>query len=102
MGDDQGKRTVARMMSMPVDEMSQDEVDAAISMAGENFRDNAPTTAAEAAAIMIQAVRDERWRVLVGADAERLDAAVRAAPETAYDPVFRENYAVGPLVTDEE
>ena len=92
-GDDQGNRTVARMMSMPVDDMSQEDVDAAIAMAGESFRDNAPTTAQEAAAIMIQAVRDNRWRVLVGKDAERLDAAVRADPEEAYEPAFRQFYS---------
>lgn len=100
-GDDQGKRTVARMMSMPVDSMSEEELGAAIEMAGESFRDNAPTSAEEAAAIMIQAVKDERWRVLVGKDAERLDAAVRAAPEEAYEPPFRENYTVGPLLGTE-
>eukprot|EP01047_Picozoa_sp_COSAG01_P064679 COSAG01_NODE_8603_length_2722_cov_1.458635_2_plen_64_part_00 len=30
-------------------------------------------------------VRRRRWRILVGEDARRLDAAVRAAPEAAYD-----------------
>ncbi len=55
---------------------------------GELFRDNAPMTAAEAATIMLDAVKNEQWRVLVGADAELLDAAVRARPNEAYQPNF--------------
>ena len=49
------------------------------------FRDNAPMSAAEAATVILQGVRDERWRILVGDDAVALDKAVRAAPEEAYE-----------------
>jgi hypothetical protein len=49
------------------------------------FRDNAPMSAAEAATVILQGVRDERWRILVGDDAVALDKAVRAAPEDAYE-----------------
>jgi NAD(P)-dependent dehydrogenase (short-subunit alcohol dehydrogenase family) len=49
------------------------------------FRDRAPLTAAQAAAIILDGVRSGAWRILVGEDAERLDAAVRARPEAAYD-----------------
>ena len=52
------------------------------------FRDNAPTTADQAATIILNGVREDRWRILVGDDAQRLDAAVRAAPEDAYEPDF--------------
>ncbi|MEI7617303.1 MAG: SDR family NAD(P)-dependent oxidoreductase [Actinomycetota bacterium] len=55
---------------------------------GEMFRDNAPMTAGEAATIILDAVKNEQWRVLVGADAELLDAAVRARPNEAYQPNF--------------
>ena len=55
---------------------------------GELFRDNAPMTAAEAATIILNAVKNEQWRVLVGADAELLDVAVRARPNEAYQPNF--------------
>jgi hypothetical protein len=48
------------------------------------FRDNAPMTAAEAATVILDGVRNERWRILVGADALRLDEAVRADPESVY------------------
>ena len=52
------------------------------------FRDSAPTTAAQAAGIILDGVRAQRWRILVGADAEYLDKLVRAAPEHAYESSF--------------
>jgi hypothetical protein len=45
-------------------------------------------TAAQAATIILDGVREDRWRILVGQDAEQLDAAVRAAPELAYEADF--------------
>ncbi|TFH21186.1 MAG: SDR family oxidoreductase [Myxococcales bacterium] len=54
------------------------------------FRDDAPTTAAEAATVILDGVRKGRWRILVGDDAHELDREVRKAPEDAYDPTFRE------------
>jgi hypothetical protein len=54
----------------------------------ELFRDAAPMSAAEAAAVIIDGVRNDRWRILVGADAELLDRIVREAPEDAYEPTF--------------
>ncbi|HTV98781.1 MAG TPA: SDR family oxidoreductase [Streptosporangiaceae bacterium] len=50
-----------------------------------DFRDKAPLTAAAAAAIILDGVRSGAWRILVGEDAKRVDAAVRAKPESAYD-----------------
>ena len=47
-----------------------------------------PTTAGEAAAMMLQGVRDERWRVLLGDDAQVLDRLVRENPEEAYEESF--------------
>ena len=54
---------------------------------GEAFRDNG-LDPAEAASIILQGVRDERWRILVGPDAQALDQAVRDAPEEAYEQEF--------------
>ena len=42
-------------------------------------------TASEAARVILQGVREERWRILVGHDAEVLDRLVREAPEDAYE-----------------
>jgi len=51
---------------------------------GEAFRDNG-LPPAEAARIILDGVRNERWRILVGPDALALDKAVRAHPEEAYE-----------------
>jgi len=52
------------------------------------FLEEAPTTAAEAAKIILDGVKAERWRILVGEDAIKMDAMVRANPEAAYTPEF--------------
>ncbi len=53
-----------------------------------SFRDNAPLTAAQAATIILDGVRNDAWRILVGADAHALDRMVRESPETAYEESF--------------
>lgn len=55
-------------------------------MFGEGFRDSAPVTAAQAATVILDGVRSEQWRILVGDDAHALDEAVRADPLGAYGP----------------
>jgi hypothetical protein len=50
------------------------------------FREGAPTTATQAATIILDGI----WRILVGDDAQALDRAVRASPETAYERSFVE------------
>jgi NAD(P)-dependent dehydrogenase (short-subunit alcohol dehydrogenase family) len=52
------------------------------------FRDRAPLTPDEAATIILEGVRAERWRILVGADAQRLDQLVRNHPDQLYEPEF--------------
>lgn len=51
-----------------------------------DFRDHAPTTAAQAATIILDGVRGDAWRILVGEDAHEVDRLVRESPETAYEP----------------
>ena len=53
-----------------------------------DFRDKAPTSAEQAAVIILDGVRANRWRILVGEDAQRLDRMVRAEPENAYEAQF--------------
>ena len=69
---------------------SNDEIRAAIAAMGERFRDSAPTTAEQAASIILDGVREERWRILVGDDAHLLDRMVRDDPESAYTEDFME------------
>ena len=47
---------------------------------------------AAAAKIILDGVKAERWRILVGDDAHKLDERVRQAPEKAYTPEFYESY----------
>lgn len=70
---------------LPVDTMDDDAVRGIVRMMGDLFRDNAPMSAQDAARVILEGVREERWRILVGDDAVQLDAAVRADPEAAYD-----------------
>lgn len=66
----------------------------------EAFRDTAPTSAAQAAETILDGVRDDRWRILVGADAHVLDQLVRADPYGAYEPEFvLKLHAAGALET---
>ena len=81
-GSDAGM--AARMAAAGMDDPEQ--VAQMVEMMGSAFRDNAPVSASEAATMMLDAVRDGRWRVLLGEDARYLDEAVRADPESAYGP----------------
>jgi NAD(P)-dependent dehydrogenase (short-subunit alcohol dehydrogenase family) len=50
-----------------------------------DFRDKAPLSAAQAAAIILDRVQAGAWRILIGEDATMIDTQVRAKPEAAYD-----------------
>jgi NAD(P)-dependent dehydrogenase (short-subunit alcohol dehydrogenase family) len=52
------------------------------------FRDRAPLDASGAAMIILDGLRAGKWRILVGEDAEQVDARVRADPDRAYDADF--------------
>lgn len=75
-----------------VDKMSDEQVAAAGAAVAKAFLENAPTTAAEAVKIILAGVREERWRILVGADAHELDRRVRAEPEQAYEAEFHRSF----------
>ena len=62
-----------------------DEVRQVLARLDADFRDKAPLSAADAAAVILNGVRDGAWRILIGDDAKTIDAAVRAKPEAAYD-----------------
>jgi hypothetical protein len=47
-------------------------------------------SSAQAATIILDGVRNEQWRILVGEDAKILDRMVRKHSEQIYDPSFRE------------
>jgi NAD(P)-dependent dehydrogenase (short-subunit alcohol dehydrogenase family) len=75
---------------------SADDLRKLLTRMAADFRDKAPLSAAGAATIILDGVRSGAWRILVGEDAKKIDAAVRAHPEAAYD------YAeLGKLITAE-
>jgi NAD(P)-dependent dehydrogenase (short-subunit alcohol dehydrogenase family) len=86
------KRLVAAGMP-DADKMSDEDIQAAFAERVRSFREDAPTTAAQAAKIILDGVKAEKWRILVGEDAKRLDERVRATPEEAYDREFYESFA---------
>jgi NAD(P)-dependent dehydrogenase (short-subunit alcohol dehydrogenase family) len=94
IGTDQDVATIREQMAkrgFDASGMSDEDIANISTMMAEGFKNNAPTTAAQAATIILDGVRAGRWRILVGDDAEKLDAAVRANPEHAYDegmPMF--------------
>jgi len=83
---------------LPVDNVPDDDIRAAVHQWAVDFRDKAPTSADQAAAIILDGVRRERWRILVGDDAHRLDAMVRAEPEQAYEAEFAERMRSGRIL----
>src|SRR5947209_3276321 len=73
--------------------MSDDDIQTIALERARTFRDEAPTSAGAAAKIILDGVKAERWRILVGDDAERLDQRVREAPEQAYEAEFYQSFA---------
>lgn len=73
--------------------LSDDDLRAMMRERAERFLADAPTTAARAATIILDGVKADRWRILVGGDAHRIDELVRQSPERAYDVDFFEKFA---------
>jgi NAD(P)-dependent dehydrogenase (short-subunit alcohol dehydrogenase family) len=87
MDDDeleQVRQNIARR-GIPADSLSAEDLKGVVKMMQEGFRTSAPLSAAGAATVILDGVRAGEWRILVGDDAHRLDEAVRADPEAAYD-----------------
>jgi len=83
------RKQMARL-GMDLAGATDDEIRQGMQMLAENFRDNAPMTAAEAARVILDGVRNETWRILVGDDAVGMDRLVREDPEGAYEEAFME------------
>ncbi|KPF98555.1 short-chain dehydrogenase [Rhodopseudomonas sp. AAP120] len=74
-------------------DLSDDHIRAMARERARSFREDAPTSAAAAARVILDGVRAERWRILVGDDAHLLDQRVRTAPERAYELDFYQSFA---------
>jgi NAD(P)-dependent dehydrogenase (short-subunit alcohol dehydrogenase family) len=69
---------------------SDEDIRALVLAQAQAFLEQAPLSAAEAAAVILDGVRAGDWRILVGDDAHVVDAMVRANPTEAYDGPFME------------
>jgi len=85
----------ARIASMGRDAaaLSDDDIRKMVAERERRFRAEAPTSAAEAARIILDGVKADNWRILVGEDAHQIDEMVRQSPERAYDLNFFEEFA---------
>jgi len=85
----------ARMASMGRDPSQYSDADIRAQHAerARRFVTDAPTSAAEAATIILDGVKADRLRILVGPDAQLIDRMVRAEPDNAYEPEFYERFA---------
>lgn len=68
--------------------LSDAQIEQAIRERARRFLEEAPMTAAEAATVILDGVKADRWRILVGKDAHRIDELVRQTPEQAYEADF--------------
>lgn len=85
----------ARLASMgrDVSALSDADIRAGLAERARRFVTDAPTSAAEAATIILNGVKADRLRILVGPDAHLIDAMVRQDPDHAYEPDFFARFA---------
>lgn len=84
-----------RLQGMNIDtsKMSDADIQKVADDRARSFREEAPTSAAQAAKIILDGVKAGKWRILVGEDAHKLDERVRRTPEQAYEPEFYQSFA---------
>jgi NAD(P)-dependent dehydrogenase (short-subunit alcohol dehydrogenase family) len=84
-----------RLQGMNIDtsKMSDADIQKAADDRARSFLEDAPTSAAQAAKIILDGVKAGKWRILVGDDAQRLDERVRQTPERAYETEFYQSFA---------
>lgn len=90
MSDEEVAQARERFLAagLPVDNVPDDHIREMMHQQALAFRDQAPTTAQEAAEIILDGVKAEQWRILVGQDAHHIDRLVREDPEAAYEVDF--------------
>jgi hypothetical protein len=84
-----------RLKGMGIDPaaMSDEDIQKIALDRARTFREEAPTSATAAVKIILDGVKQGRWRILVGDDAHWLDGRVRQNPEGAYDAEFYQSFA---------
>lgn len=84
---ERARARIARM-GMDVSQLPDAALQAMVDEQARRFLEDAPMTAAAAATVILDGVKADRWRILVGEDAQKMDAMVRKDPEAAYTPEF--------------
>lgn len=77
-------------MGLDPDQLTDEAIQAMVEEQARRFLEDAPMTAVDAAKVILDGVKAERWRILVGEDAHAMDRLVREDPEHAYEPAFFE------------
>ena len=85
-------RTRLAATGTDVSGMSDDDIQNIVAERERRFREEAPMSAAAAATIILDGVKADRWRILVGEAAHGLDDMVRRSPERAYEVDFFESF----------
>ena len=86
-------RKMLARQGLPADQLTDAQIEEQVAERGRKFRDEAPTSASRAATVILDAVLAGHWRILVGDDADRLDALVRDDPWSVYEPEFVDRLA---------
>ena len=86
-------RTRLASMGRDVSTVSDAVLRSGMAERARRFVTDAPTSAAEAATIILDGVKADRLRILVGPDAAVIDAMVREDPDHAYEPEFYARFA---------
>src|ERR1700745_1421804 len=81
------------LLGRDVSQLSDDQLHNLVAELERRFRDEALTSAAQAATIILDGVKADRWRILVGADAHNIDEMARQSLERAYDIAFFDEFA---------
>ncbi len=81
-------RAMLRRRGIDASAASDEDVRNLMTMRVESFENDAPTSAADAATIILDGVRSGEWRILVGHDAHDIDELLRAKPAEAYSEAF--------------
>jgi NAD(P)-dependent dehydrogenase (short-subunit alcohol dehydrogenase family) len=86
-------RTRIASIGMDVSSMSDEHIQNMVAERERRFREEAPMTATAAATVILDGVKADHWRILVGGDAQRIDDLVRQSPERVDDVDFFESFA---------
>ncbi|TKW76628.1 MAG: SDR family NAD(P)-dependent oxidoreductase, partial [Bradyrhizobium icense] len=87
-----GARQRLQAINIDTSKMSDADIQKLAEDRARTFREEAPTSAAQAAKIILGGVKAGKWRILVGDDAHRLDEKVRQSPERAYEAEFYQSF----------